>query len=86
MRISVRYLDNEINMNDDKVTSIEIENRGCFYRFIKDLYAISKSDIIEDIIFVNDKNEEINIGNKIDLIFNYFNFEFNSKKITAEYP
>jgi CRISPR-associated protein Csn2 len=84
MKISVRYLDNEININDDKVTSVEIENKGCFYKLIKDLYAISNSDVVEDIIFVNDKNEEISIGNKISLIFNYFNFEFDSKKMSAE--
>jgi CRISPR-associated protein Csn2 len=84
MKISVRYLDNEIEVNDDKVTSVEIENKGCFYRLVKDLYSISNSDVVEDIIFVNENNEEINIGSKISLIFNYFNFEFDSKKLNTD--
>jgi CRISPR type II-A-associated protein Csn2 len=84
MKISVKYLDNEIELNDEKITCIEIENKSYFYRLIKDLYSISNSENVENIIFVNNKNEEINYNNKISIILNYFDLELNSKKTNTD--
>lgn len=84
MKLKINYIDNEINLTDDIINSIEIENKGYFYRLVMDLYNISNSLPIEDIIFHNDMFNEINYLGKIKLFFNYFDFEFNSKKYNSD--
>lgn len=83
MKINIDYIDNDIIISDDNIFNIEIENRTYFYRLIKDLNCISNGiDTAQesDIIFFKD-NMELNLFNKIDLYIDYFNIDFNSKKI-----
>lgn len=83
MKINIDYIDNDIIISDDNIFNIEIENRTYFYRLIKDLNCISNGiDTTQesDIIFFKD-NMELNLFNKIDLYIDYFNIDFNSKKI-----
>lgn len=83
MKINIDYIDNDIIISDDNIFNIEIENRTYFYRLIKDLNCISNGiDTTQesDIIFFKD-NMELNLLSKIDLYIDYFNIDFNSKKI-----
>lgn len=84
MKIKVNYLENIIQLNDEKVLSIEIENKNYFYRLISNLYSIINSEIVEEITVYDNEDKELNISNKIKLFINFFNFEFDSKKYTND--
>lgn len=79
MKINVNYFENNLNLNDNEVLVIEIENKKYFYRFLNDLNKISKGINSDEILFFKN-NKELNINNKITIISDYFNLEFNTKK------
>lgn len=79
MKLNVNYFDNYIGIIDNNITTVEIVNKKYFYRFIKDLMEIENGIPSEDIIFSND-NEIINLSGKINVITNFFEFNFDSKK------
>ena len=83
MKINIEYIDNEIIMPDNKVFNIEIENKIYFYRLINELNYISNGadSPEEDNIKFFKNNNELNLFNKIDVYIDYFNIDFNSKKI-----
>ena len=55
-------------------------NKSYFYKIVNDINNISVGNVIEDVIFTDDEYKELNLSNKINIIFDYFNFDFNSKK------
>ena len=79
MNLNVKYFDNKIVFNKEFINVLEIENKKYFYRFIKDLYSISLSDITEDIHFFENE-KEINMSNKLRIYVDFFDFQFDSKK------
>lgn len=79
MNLNVKYFDNKIVFNKEFINVLEIENKKYFYRFIKDLYSISSSDITEDIHFFENE-KEINMSNKLRIYVDFFDFQFDSKK------
>ena len=83
MKINIEYIDNEIIIPDNKVFNIEIENKIYFYRLINELNYISNGadSPEEDNIKFFKNNNELNLFNKIDVYIDYFNIDFNSKKI-----
>lgn len=83
MKIKINYLENILQLKDDKILSLEIENKNYFYRIINDLYSLSNSEIVEEITFYDSNNKELN-SNKLKIFVNYFNFEFDSKKYTTD--
>lgn len=83
MRIKINYLENILQLNDEKVLSIEVENKIYFYRLVNDLYSLLNSQIVEEITFYNDENKEIT-NNKFKVFVNYFDFEFDSKKYSND--
>lgn len=84
MKIIINYLEHDILLKEGYITVIEIENKKYFYRLINDLYSIYNSNIIEDIIFLNEEEQEINYSNKLKIFINYFDFNFDSKKYMNE--
>lgn len=85
MKLIVDFIDNEIILQNNTIFNIEIENKVYFYRLINELNLLSKSIPSDNIIFLDEGNNEINLSNKIDLYIDYFNIEFNSKKLLAAY-
>lgn len=83
MKINIEYIDNEIIIPDNKVFNIEIENKIYFYRLINELNYISNGadSPEENNIKFFKNNNELNLFNKIDVYIDYFNIDFNSKKI-----
>lgn len=81
MKLNISYIDNCIEFQE-KINVIEIENKKYLERLINDLYIISLGEIIEDIKFFKD-SEEIKMSNKINIIINYFEIDFNAKKYTT---
>lgn len=84
MKIKINYLENIIQLNDEKVLGIEIENKNYFYRLISNLYSIINSEIVEEITVYDNEDKELNISNKTKIFINFFNFEFDSKKYTND--
>ena len=85
MKLIVDFIDNEIILQNNTIFNIEIENKVYFYRLINELNLLSKSIPSDNLIFLDEGNNEIYLSNKIDLYIDYFNIEFNSKKLLAAY-
>lgn len=81
MKINIDYIDNEIIITDDTIFNIEIENKTYFYRLISEFNAIANGELVENINFVDKYNNELTLLNRIDLYIDYFNIDFNSKKV-----
>lgn len=73
MNIVIDYFNNNLEVSDENVFSIEIENKSYFYRFISNLFEIYDGENVQEIkMFVKDK--EVSLTNKINVIVDYFNF------------
>ena len=83
MRLSIKYIDNNIDFDNSCINCLEIENKNYFYKVVNDINSISNGNILEDVIFSDDEYKELNLSNKINMVFDYFNFDFNSKKIIS---
>ena len=80
MNLKINYFDNQIRLNKENIQVIEIENKKTFYRLVKDLYSIKNNEKLNEIYFFDDKNQEINMYDKVELYINFFDLELNSKK------
>lgn len=83
MKMKVTYFENEIVFNYESINGIELENKKMFYRFVTDINNLSKFSSTDDVLFFNENNEELNNQN-LRIIFNYFDFEFNARKLNAD--
>lgn len=81
MKLNIKYIDNTIEFEGSVVNCIEIENKTYFYRLINDLNYLSNGEYIESIIFFDDSMKECNMLGKIGIVCDYFNFDFNNKKL-----
>lgn len=81
MIINFDFLDNSIEINEDKIFCIECENKSYFYRILKTLNFLAVGEIPEEIVIFDKDNNEINLSNKTKLIFDYINFNYENKKI-----
>lgn len=84
MKLIIKYIDNDIELKENEISTIEIENKRYFYRIVKDLYDIYDNELSEDIYLIDDNNKEINVSNKIKIFIDYFNFKLDSKKYTND--
>ena len=79
MKMLLNNYENDIIFDNTYINTLEILNKKAFYRFLKDINNLNDQD---NILFF-DNNEQINMDNKIFIIYNFINFDFNTKKITA---
>lgn len=84
MKLCIKYIDNNLEINSNEIQSVEIENKRYFYRIVDDLYTIYNGNIVEDISLLDDNNNEINYLNKFKIFVNYFDFGLNSKKYSND--
>lgn len=84
MRLKVNYIDSDIVLNHENILSIEIENKNIFYKLVNDLLLIGFGELVDNISFYNESNVKINMNNKISIIVDYFNFNFDAKKYASE--
>ncbi len=75
MKITVSYLENNIEINNENINVLEIENKKLFFRLINDLNQICNNNVIEEIKAFSD-DKEINITNKVNVISDFFNIDF----------
>lgn len=84
MKLNIKYIDNDILIDNENVYSIEIENKKSFYRLVNDFVSISLGNIVDDINLYDDNFEEVNILGKVSIIIDYFNINFDVKRYNAE--
>ena len=84
MNLTIKYLDNDIDIKKNEVYALEIENKNYFYRIVRDLHNICDNNIVDDIYLSDDNNNEINYFDKFKMFIDFFDFNLNSKKITNE--
>lgn len=84
MKLIIKYLDNDIEINENEICSLEIDNKNYFYRLVSDLYNICEGNIADDIYLVDNKNSEINYFNKFKIFVNFFDFNLDSKKMSTD--
>lgn len=81
MRMVINMLDNYVLFEEGKIFALEIENREKFYNIVSYLNNISLGENIEQITFFDSDFKELNLNGKINVIIDYFNFDFNSNKV-----
>lgn len=84
MKLCIKYIDNNLELNNNQIQTIEIENKRYFYRIVNDLYTISKGNIVDDITLFDDNNQEVNYLNKLKIFLNFFDFGLTTKKYTND--
>lgn len=84
MILKVDYFDNKIDINNSIVNVIEIENKKYFYRFVNDFYEIVRNGLSNNLSFISENENEINMNGNIKLYLNYFDLEFDSKRTISE--
>ena len=83
MKIVVNFLNNQIDF-DDNIFSIEVENKVYLFRIIQEFNKITNGEMSDVISVFDNKYNEINIKNKFDLYFDFFNLDINNKKIHSK--
>lgn len=84
MKVNIKYIDNDISLDNENIYSIEIENKRNFYRLVNDFISIGLGNNVDDINFCDEEYQEINLSNKISIIIDYFNINFDVKKYNTE--
>jgi len=84
MKLKIDYLDNIIEIIDGQITVIEIENKSYFYRIVKSIYEIEKCGFSENVTFFDDKDMEKSMFGKLKVYVNYFELDFDSKKLLTD--
>ena len=75
MKITISYLENNVEITNDFINVLEIENKKVFFRLINDLNQICNGNVIEEIKAFSD-DKEIHITNKVNVISDFFNIDF----------
>jgi len=81
---AVRCIDNEILIEQGSVTVVEIENKSYFYNVISELYSFMNGEVVDTIKFFDNSSKEIMMTGKIEILLNFFNLQFDSKKYISE--
>lgn len=83
MKMKINFLDNEIKFIDGYINNIEVENKKYFFRIINNLF-LTNVEYNDEILFFDDNYKEINLTNKMNIVIDYFNIDFNNKKYLTE--
>lgn len=79
MKMLLNNYENNIMFDGTCVNTIEILNKKAFYKFLED---ITYQDTNDNILFI-ENDDIINLRNKITIMYDYVNFNFDDKKITS---
>lgn len=79
MIVRINFLEHNIEVKDDTVFAIECINKSYFYRIIT-LWNQLAHGVLDENLKVFEKNEEMNYSSKVEILIDYFNFEFTDKK------
>lgn len=82
MKLRFNYLESDIDLEKCCINVIEVENKSYFYRMVNGLNLLSLGEPIEEINFYDDLGE-CYIAGKINIVTDYFDFDFNEKKYSS---
>lgn len=80
MKLQIGYIENEIDINNEVVNSIEVENRECFYRLVNDFVVESNNGDVDFLTLLDCAGQEVCLSNKLLVIIDYFNLDNVIKK------
>ncbi len=81
MKINFDYLENSIELDNNSINVIEIENKKYFYKIVNDFIKIKNGIALDEIKTFKNNLEEVDLNNKIDIIIDFFNLNYNDKKL-----
>lgn len=84
MKININFIDSIMNFNISNIYCFEIHNKKYLYRISSLFYSLSNGELIEEVECFDKDNNEVKLSNKIRMFTEYFNFDFDSKKYSAD--
>lgn len=84
MKININFIDSIMNFNISNIYCFEIHNKKYLYRISLLFYSLSNGELIEEVECFDKDNNEVKLSNKIRMFTEYFNFDFDSKKYSAD--
>ena len=77
MKMLLNNYENDLIFDGSYVNAIEILNKKAFYKMLSDVNQLNEQDNITFIF----QNEIIDIHDKITILYDFINFDFNNKKL-----
>ena len=84
MKININFIDSIIDFNVSNIYCFEIHNKKYLYRISSLFYSLSNGELMEEVECFDRDNNEVKLSNKIRMFTEYFNFDFDSKKYSAD--
>lgn len=84
MKININFIDSIIDFNISNIYSFEIHNKKYLYRISSLFYSLNNGELMEEVECFDKDNNEVKLSNKIRMFTEYFNFDFDSKKYSAD--
>lgn len=84
MKININFIDSIIDFNISNIYCFEIHNKKYLYRISSLFYSLSNGELMEEVECFDKDNNEVKLSNKIRMFTEYFNFDFDSKKYSAD--
>lgn len=84
MKININFIDSIIDFNVSNIYCFEIHNKKYLYRISSLFYSLSNGELMEEVECFDKDNNEVKLSNKIRMFTEYFNFNFDSKKYSAD--
>lgn len=84
MKININFIDSIIDFNISNIYCFEIYNKKYLYRISSLFYSLSNGELMEEVECFDKDNNEVKLSNKIRMFTEYFNFDFDSKKYSAD--
>lgn len=84
MKININFIDSIMNFNISNIYCFEIHNKKYLYRISSLFYSLSNGELMEEVECFDKDNNEVKLSNKIRMFTEYFNFDFDSKKYSAD--
>jgi len=81
MRICLNNFNNDIYLSEDSINVLKIDNKKLFIKILEELYSYQKDIYIKDELSFYDNNQKEKTNQKINVITDFYNINFNSLTI-----
>ena len=81
MKIRINGLENEIKLNKNNVNILQIDNQNFFAHIVEILNDKANDLDNNEIVLLDENNQELDFSNRVYVLIDIFNIDFNSKKI-----
>ncbi len=84
MKLKINGFTNELEFYNDKVSILAIKDTKCFTNTIQEINDKINGIESDEIFLLDDKENELKMSNKMCMILDLFNIDYNSKKILGK--